>query len=210
MTPSITIPNLNGQSNTITSELAVKDYWSLIEIKVFDHNDINVALVGSAINIAGDPHKPLHIRTNQDLISTVNIPKNIISGTIFNNNIMHDNLSIGSITGNFTGYFGGTGYHQIEITLKEEVDIYRIELYNRYNYDYDTVLYKKYEKAYNDDYSSSIAIANTYDGIPGVGIHISARMNGTIVELINSDKSFVNRRIHTGLWTSVMSKEYIL
>ena len=35
-------------------------------------------------------------------------------------------------------------------------------------------------------------------------------MNGTIVELISSDKQTINRRIHTGLWLRTYSKEYIL
>jgi len=38
----------------------------------------------------------------------------------------------------------------------------------------------------------------------------TVRMNGTVVELINHDKTFINRTIHTGIWTGTYSKEYIL
>ena len=43
----------------------------------------------------------------------------------------------------------------------------------------------------------------------------SNRLNGTIIELISGDKNkpetlIINRRIHTGIWTTTYSKEYIL
>jgi hypothetical protein len=133
------------------SELAVPNYWSLKQIKVFDHNDINVAQGNS-------------------VIVTTNLGSPVVMSTYNNdpNNIVKDNMD---------GYYGGLGEHELQIDLVDEYDIYRIELYN-------------------------INITNYQENL--------SRMNGTNVELISYDGQTINRKIHTGLWKSVFSKEYIL
>jgi len=50
----------------------------------------------------------------------------------------------------------------------------------------------------------AIELYNRYDSSK------TNNMNGTIVELISGDKLTINRRIHTGLWYTTYSKEYIL
>jgi len=178
---TIGLPDLNGKIEEINnSELAVENNWSLIEIKVINHSGKNVALNKDVSIINSIAYRKNNI-FGANLYDD-NKYSNIINGIIFNGNIPHDNLS----SGNVTGYFGGDGFHQLEIDLNNEDDIYSIELYNRFN-------------------------GSKSDN----GIHISARMNGTVVELISGDKNkpetlIINRRIHTGLWTSVYSKEYIL
>ena len=152
------LSSLNGQTK---SELAVPNYWSLTQIRVYDHKGDNVAR--SATNVS-----TIHSKTFT-FPGYNNIPSNIVNSELLYNNVPGTSTMI--------GYYGGVGYHLLEIELKEEYDIYRIELYNMY--------------------------------IPS-DLEKTSRMNGTMVELINYDHSFVNRRIHTGLWTSVFSKEYTL
>jgi hypothetical protein len=152
------LSSINGQTK---SELAVPNNWSLSKIIVYDHKGNNVAQSANEVSkISSEPF----IFTGYD-----NKPSNIVNSELLYNNVPGTSTMI--------GYYGGVGYHLLEIELKEEYDIYRIELYNMYNP-------RDREK--------------------------TSRMNGTMVELINYDHSFVNRRIHTGLWTSVLSKEYIL
>ena len=123
--------------------------------------------------------------------STDNLPwsgssiANITNGTIFSTKPNTDNIS--------NGYSGSKGRHLYEIDLGEECNIDAIELYNRYHLNKDE----------NKDNTT------TYD------VLITARMNGTIIELISGDKNkpetlIINRRIHTGLWNSIYSKEYLL
>jgi hypothetical protein len=50
----------------------------------------------------------------------------------------------------------------------------------------------------------AIELYNRYDSSK------TNNMNSTIVELISGDKLTINRRIHTGLWYTTYSKEYIL
>jgi len=160
MTQSITIPNLNGKIITDEiSELALPN-WSLTQIIVLDHTGKNVAR-----------SKPVSIifSTPLQISDYDNNPNNITNSTILYNNLQLSTRK---------GYYGGTGYHHLEIELENECDIYRIELYNM-------------------------------NALPS-DLQTTSKMNGTIVELISNDKKIINRRIHTGLWTSVMSKEYIL
>jgi hypothetical protein len=110
---------------------------------------------------------------------------NITNGTIFSDKPNADNDS--------NGYLGSRGRHLYEIDLGEERNIDAIELYNRYRLEKD----------------ENKANKTTYD------VPISARMNGTIIELIGGDKNkpetlIINRRIHTGLWNLIYSKEYLL
>ena len=107
--------------------------------------------------------------------------ENIVNGIIFKNpKIPSDNIS--------EGYIGGVGRHLLQIDLCDEYDISHIELYNRFVYEYGNE-------------------------------NITTRMNGTIVELISGKKDnpndpykpdIINRRIHTGIWTNIMSKEFLL
>lgn len=167
---SIDIINRNTgvKSTNSDSPLAVKNYWTLIEIRVLDKNGVNLAELKDVKQNQGNP-------TNNT------IPTNITNGKIF------PDSSKPSKDNYLDGYHGGTGTHQLEIDLGNEYDIDAIELYNRYI-------------AGKDENKSS----PTYD------IDIEARMNGTIVELINGNKDIINRTIHTGLWHRTYSKEYIL
>jgi hypothetical protein len=167
---SIDIINRNTGKKSINniSPLAVKNYWTLIEIRVLDKNGVNVAELKDVTQIYGSP------------IANTS-PLNITNGKIF------PDSSKPSKDNYLDGYVGGTGTHQLEIDLGIEIDIDAIELYNRY-------------EGRKDENKSS----PTYD------IDIEARMNGTIVELINGNKDIINRTIHTGLWHRTYSKEYIL
>ena len=153
--------DLSSHNRQTKSELAVPNNWSLSKIIVYDHKGNNVAQ--SAIEVSKIISETF-IFTGYD-----NKPSNIVNSELLYNNVPGTSTMI--------GYYGGVGYHMLEIELKEEYDIYRIELYN---------MYKPSD------------------------LEKTSRMNGTMVELINYDHSFVNRRIHTGLWTSVLSKEYTL
>jgi hypothetical protein len=148
---TIDIPNFNtGKMRTSDVSSLSDDYWTLIEIRVFDNTCENVSEKKSVTQIFGTPYLK-------------SVPLNITNG------VARD----ASYT---NGYHGGTGKHLLEIDLGKEYDIDRIELYNRFN---------------NEN-------------------HISKRMDGTIVELINDSKTMINRTIHTGLWYTTYSKEYIL
>jgi hypothetical protein len=151
------------------SPLAVRNYWSLIEIRVLNNNGENLAKNKSVTQIYGTPH------------NNIGLPSNITNSVIFPDSSKPSKDNI------VNGYHGGTGTHLLEIDLGNEYDIDTIELYNRY------ILGKDENKS-----------SPTYD------IEVTARMNGTIVELINGNKNIINRIIHTGLWHNTYSKEYIL
>jgi hypothetical protein len=194
-----------------TSEFAVADYWSLIKIRVLDHDGNNILVTKTGISvmkIEGDPYtNTINIGTGakQNPIYSANENKitNIINGNIYSNpGIPSDNLSISNIL----GYHGGKGIHQLEIDLVDEYDIACIELYNRYT----SITDKQFRTSDGDlKNKNENETSISYDGIPGIGIKVSSRMNGTIVELISADK-IINRSIHTGLWTDVYFKQYIL
>ena len=186
---------------------------SLIKIRVLDHdgNNILVTKTGIRVNkIEGDPYTNTvktvtgsYSSQNPVYSADKNKITNIINGDIYSNpGKPSDNLSITNIL----GYHGGTEQHQLEIDLDDEYDIACIELYNRYT----SITDKQFRNSDGDVKNKDKYYTTTsYDGIPGIGIKVSSRMNGTIVELISADK-IINRSIHTGLWTDVYFKQYIL
>ena len=207
---------LVGENKVKTSGLAVDDYWSLIEIKVFDHKGIDITATASGITVknvegGGEAYTKTITTTKTSksiYLPSENKPQNIINNMIYSDpRKPSDNLS----TTNILGYHGGKGPQQLEIDLVNEYDISYIELYNRFSVVSDNQIIK--DGKVDTKYSTS----SGYDGIAGVGIHETSRMNGTIVELISSippgktlDDRIINRSIHTGLWTKIYVKQYIL
>ena len=218
---STDLNKLVGEKNEVnTSELAVNDYWSLIEIKIFDHKGINITTTTTGIGVTGieggaytntiTTGAGIYKSSKDIYLPSENKPQNIINGRIYSDSRKpSDNLS----TTNILGYHGGKGPQQLEIDLVNEYDISYIELYNRFSVISDNKIMIDGEKKSKSDYTSN----NNYDGIPGVGIDETSRMNGTIVELISSippgktlDDRIINRSIHTGIWTRIYVKQYIL
>ena len=163
--------------------------WTLIEIRVFDDTGTNIALGKSVRSIAGDVHKD---RLTGPLIYPLN---NIINDKISENKTDTDVAIKTDMIIN--GYQAkGPNPHQLEIDLKGEFNISQIQLFN-------------------------IKVPSKTN-----------RMNNTIVELIsdygpkkyitnrndpnyyNDDKIpqqlVIKRRINTGLWDGIYSKEFLL
>jgi hypothetical protein len=213
--------NLFGiKKDATTSDFAVNNYWSLIEIRVFDREGINRSSTSndtgvSVKSLKGIPYtrfvkSGIGVYATSKEIYSANENKitNIINGEIYSNpNKPSDNLSITNIK----GYHGDTGKHQLEIDLVNEYDISYIELYNRFSNILDTQI------MINGDVNKKYSTSLGFDGIAGEGINVSSRMNGTIVELISAippgkteQDRIINRSIHTGLWTDVYFKQYTL
>ena len=183
----------NGTTTTdiFKQEFALPNYWHLIEIRVFNQKGENVSENTTG---ATGPNS-----SSVDIVKGVtgidNIPRNnsnknnIINGTIFTDPAKPTNNIA-------DGYFGGKGYHLLEIKLKDNIehDISHIELYNWY---FPGLQANKGE----DDYESAYA----------------SRMNGTIIELWSAippgktiNDRTLNRVIKTGIWENIYSKEFLL
>jgi hypothetical protein len=111
--------NANAASTTSAEKkkdksLAAEDFWSLIEIRVFDDTGINRAANGTVKQITGKPD------TSQFKFNKVDF---IIDGDIFRINKDNDN--------GVNGYIGGKGKHLLEINLGDEYNISQIQLFNR-------------------------------------------------------------------------------
>ncbi len=96
-----------------------KDHWTLIEIRAYDHNGNNV--------VVGKPVKILQGSAWENRTP----PNRIADGAIFNApNVHHDNWD--------RGYHGNPGLNVLEIDLGAEIDLSQIELFNRWNADFDS------------------------------------------------------------------------
>ena len=107
--------NANATSTTSTEKktdksLAAEDFWSLIEIRVFDDTGINRAANGTVKQITGKPNPYTKV-------------DNIIDGSIISINKENE----------ANGYIGDKGKHLLEINLGDEYNISQIQLFNRHD-----------------------------------------------------------------------------
>ncbi len=95
-----------------------KDYWTLVEIRAYDHDGNNV--------VVGKPVKILQGSAWENRTP----PNRITDGAIFNApTALHENWD--------KGYHGNPGVNVLEIDLGAEIDLAQIELFNRWNGDID-------------------------------------------------------------------------
>ena len=92
-----------------------QDYWTLVQIRAFDHNGIDVAL-----------SKPVNILEGSAHANTK--PGNVTKGVVFDNGL-RDNY--------YLGFHGNPGISVLQIDLGAEYDLSQIQLFNRWNADAD-------------------------------------------------------------------------